>query len=409
MKFYIETYGCTANQGDSKKIEALLERKGHKKVENESDADTIVINTCIVTKRTELNVLKRIRKASESKNIIVAGCLPAAQPNLISMLTDSKNLIETITPNFLDDEFDYDLDGVIGTVNISNGCVGDCSYCIVKRARGDLVSYSPNDILGAFKGLLKKGAKEIRMTAQDCSAYGLDTNVNTNKNNINLRLPDLIKDVTSIKGDFQVRIGMMNPDTIRDIQNELIDAFNHPKVFKFLHVPVQSGSNRILQLMNRNYEVSDFLKVINGFRNKLSDITLSTDFIIGFPSETEDDFNRSLDLLRKIKAEKVNITRFSPRPYTKASELKDLLDRTKKERSRVFTSVYQEIALELNRKWEGRILDVVVTECGKKGGVVSRDSTYKNIVIQEDISIGERCQIKVIEAKSSYLLGKVVS
>jgi len=400
MKFYIETYGCTANQGDSKKIEALLKEKGYTKVESESDADTIVINTCIVTKRTELNVLKRLRKVGKEKNLIVAGCLPAAQPNLISNILDCGSSIETVTPDLLNSTFDYEPDGVIGTANISNGCVGNCSYCTVKSARGNLVSYSPKDISDAVKNLVRKGAKEVRITSQDCSAYGIDTN---------LRLPDLIKDLTSVKGDFKMRVGMMNPTTMMDIQNELVDAFNHHKVFKFLHVPVQSGSNRILDLMNRNYEISDFLNIINRFRTKFPDITISTDFIIGFPSETEEDFNKSLDLLKSIKSEKVNITRFSLRPNTKAADMKDMPDRIKKERSRIFTSVYHEIALEMNKKWEGKILEVVVTERGKKGGVISRDQTYKNIVIKEDIDLGDHHQVKITKAKASYLVSEVVS
>ena len=394
MKFYIETYGCTANQGDSKKIESLLIRKGYSKVENESDADTIVINTCIVTKRTELNVLKRIEEVNKSKNLIVAGCLPAAKLNLLS------NSVEVITPNLLNYEFNYGLEGVIGTVNISNGCSGNCSYCIVKRARGDLISFSPKYIMATVKNHVRNGAKEVRITSQDCSSYGLDKNT---------RLPDLIKDITSIEGSFKIRIGMMNPATMMDIQDDLIDVFDNQKIFKFLHIPVQSGSNRILDLMNRNYDVSDFLDIVNSFKKKFPKITISTDFIIGFPTETEDDFKKSLDLLETIKAEKVNITRFSPRPNTEAANMKDMLDRTKKERSRVFTSVYKKIALESNKKWEKKTLDVLITEKGKKGGVVSRDSTYKNIIIKEDLPLGESRKVKITKATPSYLMAEVVS
>lgn len=396
MKFYIETYGCTANQGDSMRIKAQLIKDGHERVEVQEEADTVVVNTCIVTRRTELNVTKRIYELEMmGKNLIIAGCLPAARYDLIS----GKENIETLTPKSLDTLFDYGVCGVIGTVNISNGCVGDCSYCIVKKARGDLLSYTPERIAGSVRMLVDDGAREVRITSQDCSAYGLDGG---------MRLPELTSKITSIDGDFQIRIGMMNPFTLCDILDETIDAFSNPKVFKFLHVPVQSGSDKILKLMNRNYRVSDFIEIVRAFRKRFSDITLSTDFIIGFPSETEEDFNESIDLLKKLEPEKVNITRFSPRPYTKASYMEDILERTKKERSRTFTKIYHEIASDKNSEWVGRILDVIVTESGEKGGVISRDGTYKHIVIKEDISPGERCKVRITEARRTYLVGCVV-
>lgn len=396
MKFFVDTYGCTANHGDSKRIEASLVREGHEMVGSVEDADTVVVNTCIVTKRTELNVLKRLEELEMGgKDIIVAGCLPAARPDLIS----ERQGFGVLTPKSLDDVFEYGVDGVIGTVNISNGCTGDCSYCIVKKARGPLLSYNSDRIIESVNALVAGGAKEIRVTSQDCSAYGLD---------IDMRLPELIENISSVEGDFTLRIGMMNPFTISDILDETIKAFDHPKIFKFLHLPVQSGSDDILKLMNRNYTVSEFTDIVRRFKEKFSDLTLSTDFIIGFPEETEEDFEKSLNLLETLNPDKVNITRFSSRPGTKAADMPDILERTKKERSRIFTKRCHEIASEKNVRWVGRVLDVIVTEIGSKGGVVSRDDTYRHIILREDLLPGIRVRVRITEARRTYFVGEVL-
>ncbi len=396
MKFFVDTYGCTANQGDSKRIEASLLRDGHDMVESVEAADTVVVNTCIVTKRTELNVLKRLKELEAiGKDIIVAGCLPAARPDLISEMQG----FGVLTIKSLDDVFEYGVDGVIGTVNISNGCTGDCSYCIVKKARGPLLSYDSDRIIESVNALVTRGAKEIRVTSQDCSAYGLD---------IGMRLPELIKNISSVEGDYMLRIGMMNPFTLSDILDETIKAFDHPKIFKFLHLPVQSGSDDILKLMNRNYTVSEFTDIIRCFKEKFSDLTLSTDFIIGFPGETEEYFEKSLNLLETLNPDKVNITRFSPRPGTKAADMPDILERTKKERSRIFTKKCHEILSDKNAMWVGRVLDVIVTEIGSKGGVVSRDDTYRHIILKEDLRPGDRFKVRITEARRTYFVGEVL-
>lgn len=390
LRFHIITYGCTANHADSKRIEAFLRSRGDT-ISEEADADVIIVNTCTVTKRTELNVIKRL-EGLKGRRLIVAGCMPNTQPELLADLN-------VITPSMLDEiPFEYALDGTIGTVNISNGCVGDCAYCIVKRARGSLVSHDPRKISREVENMVRKGAKEIRLTSQDCSAYGLD---------IGMRLPALIDEITSIKGDFQIRIGMMNPFTIMDILDGILESFDDPKVFKFLHVPVQSGSNKVLKDMNRDYEVEDFIEIIDEFRKRFKEGTISTDFIIGFPTEEEEDFEDSLKLLSKIKSEKVNITRFSRRPGTEAFRMKDLLERTKKERSRIFTKSYHEIAREMNKRWVGRRLDVLTTEKGKKGGIIARDSSYKCIILKNDLEVGDRYKVRIKEAEMTYLVGEL--
>jgi len=421
MKICIETYGCTSNHADSNTMEFLLVQNGHD-ITSIWEADTIIVNTCTVTRKTEQRMIKRLKKLLElRKNVIVAGCLPAAQPEVIpgqvrvitppairsicEVLGENGNKIGSRIAN-------PKIRGVTGIVSISQGCVGSCSYCIVKRARGGLRSYPKNMIIEEIESLVSGGAREIQLTAQDTAAYGLDTGE---------RLPSLLEEISSIPGDFQVRVGMMNPFTALDIVDDLVDAFDSPKIFKFLHLPLQSGSDKILKDMRREHKVEDYKTIVCAFREKYPDLTLSTDFIVGFPTETEEDFHETLRVLYETRPIKVNITRFSPRPYTPAASLPDVVERIKKERSRILTKAHHEVTREANKAWVGRILEVLVTEqalprkilAGKKptgmvspGTVIARDSTYKNIAIPEELPLGSRLKVKITEARHTYLVGE---
>jgi len=405
-KVHIETFGCTANVGDEMKMRAILRHAGHKIVKTR-EANVVIVNTCTVTRRTELNVVKRLKELNkQNKEVVVAGCMAAAQPELIKSILGED--VTMVTPSDICNGYSYreeqgielDFDGVIGIIPIALGCVGKCSYCIVKRARGELRSYAVDKICEAVKSAVERGAKEIRITAQDCSAYGWDC-FDTPK------LPELLKMLTSLEGDFKIRVGMMNPFTAIHILDELLDAFDSEKMFKFFHMPVQSGSDKVLGDMRRNYKTADFVEIVKSIRKRFEYSTICTDFIIGFPTETEGDFFSSLNLLETVKPEKVNITRFSPRPGTEASKQKDLLEREKKRRSRIFSTVYHQIAFAKNKELEGKEVPVLLTEKGKKGGVIGRDTSYKTVVIKKDLSLGTTCKVRIKEAKSTYLVGEV--
>ncbi len=399
-KFHLETFGCTANAGDTMRMRAILKSEGHEIVE-EREADVVIVNTCTVTKRTELNVIKRLKELKEEgKEVVVAGCMAAAQPDLVRSILDAD--VTMVTPQDIygyNDEQELDFDGVIAVIPIAMGCVGKCSYCIVKRARGELRSYKPEKICEAVRSAVERGAKEVRITAQDCSAYGWDS--------YGIKLPELLELITSVEGDFRIRVGMMNPFTLIHILDELLEAFDSMKIFKFFHLPVQSGSDKVLGDMRRNYKAADFVEIVNSIRKRFKYSTICTDFITGFPTETEADFFSSLNLLETVKPEKVNITRFSSRPGTEASKLKDLLEREKKRRSRIFSAVYHRIASAKNNELKGKKLSVLVTERGKKGGVIGRDTSYRTIVIKRGLPPGATYKVRVKEAKSTYLVGEV--
>ncbi|MBA1341551.1 MAG: tRNA-2-methylthio-N(6)-dimethylallyladenosine synthase [ANME-2 cluster archaeon] len=413
MKIHIKTFGCTANKADSHRIMQLLASQGHVFVSNTDLADLVVVNTCTVTQTTQQKVLKYINLLSDQgKDVVVAGCLPAAQPYILDGID-----YPSVTPASLDDITDIVgsnivgsngittlalyvpiMEGVTGIVSISQGCLGQCSYCIVKQARGKLVSRPVNDIVDEIRLLVQQGAREIQLTSQDTSAYGMDTCI---------RLPELLRVITAVEGDYMIRVGMMNPSTVIDIIDDLIESFKDSHIFKFLHIPIQSGSDRILQHMNRKHTSEEFKYIIDTFRNNFPGIVISTDFIVGYPTETEQDFNYTLKLLKEMRPQKVNITRYSPRPNTPSSQLRDLPSWKKKERSRRLTEVHHTINRELLRKKIGDTAHVLTTEMGKDNSTIGRDICYNNIVVKKDIPLGNWYDVKITGSTITYLIGEI--
>ena len=414
MKIYIKTFGCTANKADSHRIMQLLASQGHVFIDNPESADLVVVNTCTVTQTTQQKVLKYINSVSDlGKDIVVAGCLPAAQPDILDGIN-----YPSVTPASLDNITDivgsnivgsngitapalYDvpiMEGVTGIVSISQGCIGQCSYCIVKQARGKLVSRPVPDIVDEIRLLVRHGAREIQLTSQDTSAYGMD---------MGIKLPELLRDVTNAEGDYMIRVGMMNPFTVIDIIDDVIESFKNSHIFKFLHIPIQSGSDRVLQHMNRKHTSKEFKHIIDTFRNNFPGMVISTDFIVGYPTETEQDFIDTLELLKEIRPQKVNITRYSPRPNTPSSKLRDLPSWKKKERSRRLTEVHHTVNRELLRKRIGDTIHVLTTEVGKDYSTIGRDIYYNNIVVKEDLPLGNWYYVKITGSTITYLIGEI--
>jgi MiaB-like tRNA modifying enzyme len=299
-------------------------------------------------------------------------------------------------------------DRLIGIIPIAQGCAGRCTYCIAKLARGELSSYSPESILarigkelemGAKEGKeLEMGAKELRLTALDTASYGTDSGSS---------LPSLIKDVCNIEGDFRIRVGMANPDTVLPVLENMIDAYRNEKVFKFLHLPVQSGNDDMIRRMGRDYSVDDFRNIVESFRDEFEDLTLSTDIIVGFPGETEECFLDSLDLVDEVRPDIVNVTRFSPRPGTPAAKMKGaVVGRIVKERSRRLNSLRAAIASSNSETFIGRVENVLILERGKNDSTVGRTDAYRTVVIPEKLPLGKFVNIKIVSHVGFYLIGE---
>jgi len=404
MKVYIETYGCTANQGDSQGMRNAIAASGGIIVERPEAADIIIVNTCAVTEFTSRSMLKAIRK-HKNKRIIAAGCMAAAQPYLLEGF-DNVECAPAPGAEAVARMLGLRpcggvplLKGRTAVIPIAEGCAGRCSYCIVRLVRGPLRSVPPSSIVASVKKALGMGAREIFLTAQDTGAYGMD---------IGLRLPGLMRNLLKLEGDHRIRLGMMNPFSIATFINGMVDVFNHPRMYRFAHIPVQSGSDRILKLMDRPYTEGQYSDMVKKLKEGVPGLTLSTDYIVGFPTESDGDFALTMEDLRHNRPLKVNITRFSPRPGTPAAAMEGLPYRIKKERSRALTQLHHEVTSAYMRASVGRRLSVLVTEGGKPGTVVARDDSYHMVVIPRAIPPGTRLDVKICGASTTYMVGEPI-
>lgn len=400
MKVYIETYGCTANEADSSAMREAIIVSGGVIVDSPADADAVIVNTCAVTQHTSRAMLKAIGR-HEGKRVIVAGCMAAAQADMLHGCERAEAPGAGPVLSMLgltgSDRIPLTMSGRTAIIKIAEGCCGQCSYCIVRRARGDLHSRPPGEIIAAVRRAVRAGAAEIFLTAQDTGAYGLD---------MGERLPGLIAQVNDVPGDFKVRIGMMNPFSVGDIVPEMIDVLRLPRIYRFAHIPVQSGSDRILGLMNRHYTGQEYAALIGRLRDCIPDMTFSTDYIVGFPTETDSDFLLTMENLRLCRPLKVNITRFSARPDTPAATLPEVPGPVKRERSRALTALHHEITSAYMRAAAGGVRQVLVTEIGKPGTVVARDDSYNMVVIPEALQLGTVVSVEITGSGTTYMIGK---
>lgn len=354
MKVFVKTFGCTLNQGDSEVIKGLLCSYGHEVISSESEADCIIVNSCGVKTPTQNKVVSYVRKNSVAKSVIVGGCLPKMidikklVPSVLStfdansitslkeLLTKSKNVSSDVKENRVGLPR-IRINKYVAIIPIAQGCLGKpCSYCSVKFARGDLTSYKKEDVVHEVKRSIIGGCKIIKLTAQDVGCWGKDFNDS---------LPNLLNSVLGVEGNFKVRVGMMNPNHVLGYVDDLIEIYKDPKVVKFLHIPLQSGSDKVLKDMRREYSVEDFKMIVNKFRRSLKKICISTDVIVGYPSETFEDFEKTLALVKEVKPEVLNISRFAPRPGTEASKLPQLDSEEIKKRSKILFQCYKNLKI----------------------------------------------------------------
>lgn len=350
MKIFIKTWGCQANQSDSEAIAGLLQEQDHTPVQNEQEADCIIANTCSVKNSTQSKELHYLKKIAKKKQVIVGGCLTKTidiRKHLpeVAAVFDTNSLLKI--PSILEhphDEFSNKKelnklqipiirqDKSTAIIQISQGCLNSCTFCATKLSRGNLKSYRIGDIKRAFERAVKEGCSKINLTSQDNGCYGFD---------VKTSLPELLNELTQIPGNYQIRIGMMNPWHLNKILPELLKSYQSEKIFKFLHIPLQSGSEKILKDMHRIHTAKEFKSAVMKFRETFPNMNIATDIILGYPTETEEDFKATYNLIKETKPEVLNISMFSSRPGTKASELKQLPSEIIKERSKKITQLYK--------------------------------------------------------------------
>jgi threonylcarbamoyladenosine tRNA methylthiotransferase CDKAL1 len=421
MKIYIDTFGCTFNQADSQIMAGLLKENNGYITDSPDDADVIIMNTCYVKHPTEqkvINKIQRINKQFPTKKLIISGCMVEIDPVKLEKaapdaswigphkIHSTPEIVKSVLKGELVRSTGYSNESkvclpkirsnpLIHIIQICEGCDGMCSYCCTRFARGILQSYPSAMIIKEAEQAVSDGCVEIQLTAQDTAAYGKD---------IGESLSNLMNQISDIKGDFRVRVGMMHPKSMMDDVEGIIKAFKGNKFYKFLHIPIQSGNDKVLKDMNRCHTVEEFKDIVSRFREEIPDISISTDVIVGYPTEDDQAFADTLKLIEDIKPDFLHISKYMHRPGTISSNLEEIGHDTMKKRSKALNKLKTDIAIQKNLQLIGTLQNVLVTGKGSKGGYVSRTNSYKTVII-ENASLGSFLDLIVTEAKPTYLMG----
>jgi len=419
MKVYIETFGCTFNQADSQIMAGLLQENNAEIVKTIEEADVAILNTCYVKHPTEHKVINKIKKFNQDypdKKLIVAGCMVEIEPEKLHQIAPEAGWIGPHQIKKAPEAVESALCGenlrltgfsreekvglpkmrfnpYIHIIQICEGCLGKCSYCCTRFARGGLQSYPSKAIKEEARQALKEGCVEIQLTAQDTAAYGKETGE---------KLSDLIKSISSLEGDFRIRVGMMHPKNMMDDVDGLIEAFKSKNVYKFLHIPIQSGNDQVLHDMHRGHTVAEFKEIITAFRKEIPEISIATDIIVGYPTEDEAAFDDTCDLIKDIKPNFIHLSKYKHRHRAESCALDEIHFTELKRRSKFMEGIKTDITREDNQKLIGTTQEVLVVEEGRKGGFIGRTNSYMPVVVQ-DAEVGSFKIVKITEATSTYL------
>ena len=380
--FFVKSYGCQMNVYDSKKIISILENKGLKKNKDLENADLVVFNTCNIRDKAAHKLysdIGRLSKYKKEKTIAVVGCVAQAENSemfnknksidivlgpqsyhlLPQMIDDLKKNSKQINTEFIvNEKFDYLTEqkrkqGVSSYITIQEGCDKFCSFCVVPYTRGPEYSRPLKSLINEINTLTDKGAKEIVLLGQNVNAY------NTSYNGRKINIADLIEEISNNKKINRIRYTTSHPTNMSD---DLINLHStNKKLMPFLHLPVQSGSSNILRKMNRKYDTDYYIKIIERLKTVNPKIEISSDFIIGYPGETDSDFKKTLNLVDQIKFTQSYSFIYSPRPGTKSAVEKDETSlQIKKERLTILQERLKEIQFEFNKSFCGKSTDVLI-------------------------------------------------
>ena len=437
--------GCAANFGDGEKIARILSQKSEvtfefpeakpahsTKAENSTSAanlenaenstsaanptdfrtekpEAFYLNVCTV--KGNAGAMKLLRKAASTfpgVPIYITGCAPKdfreealrAVPHV--QFTSLKELEDSAhsanSRNVLRES------PFVGIVNIEEGCLDACAFCSTHLVKGRLHSFAPQTIVDQVQALVDDGCLEIQLTGQDCACYGFD--IGTNLAELTQRI------LTHVNGNYRIRLGMGNPRHVLSYQEALLDCFTDDRIYKFIHIPVQSGSENVLKAMNRRHTARDYATLAHAFTERFRKFTLSTDLIVGYPGETDADFNDTLKLLKETRPTVCNITRFVARPGTVAARLETasnqaVPDDIKHERSAILAEAFQQIALENNREWIGDECIVVTEKQGYRAGTtIARNEAYRPVALQGTFPAGQTLRVRITGAEPFALLAE---
>lgn len=433
---YVHTFGCQLNFSEGEKIKGLLAQMGYGLTDIPDNADIIIFNTCAVRENAEdrvfgqIGAIKRFKKTNPNLIIGLSGCMAQEEhvcdkikksypyvdivfgtsamdkfPKLLlDILNGKKHAFDTTEyGDIIDESFNQVRDSkIFASVPIMYGCNNFCTYCIVPYVRGRERSRKSETIINEVQGLVNQGYKEIMLLGQNVNSYGNDLDDE-------ISFPELLRKINAIEGDFIIRFMSSHP---KDATTELIDTiFDCDKVGKHLHLPVQCGSNSILKAMNRRYTVEKYLEIIDYARSKCEDFSFTTDIIIGFPNETDEDFQSTVDLIKRVKYDNIYSFIYSKRSGTKASLIDDKIsDETKGKRMRDFLAVQRDITDKSYKRFIGRTLRVLVSGEGKTEGTLTGKSSEYIIVefVGDKSLIGKFVNVKITQSRNWAVFGELI-
>lgn len=434
--YSILTYGCQMNVHDSENIKGIMEDLGYNEEENYEKADVIILNTCAIRENAHnkvVGILGRIKKLKEDNpNIItiIGGCMPQEE-GISNMLKDKYKWVDIVLgthniydiPTLLDNVTKekkqnievYSIEGEIienlpvkrdsnykAWVNIQYGCDKFCSYCIVPYTRGKQRSRLPKDILKEINSLKEKGYKEVTLLGQNVNAYGKDLDINYTMSN-------LLED-TAKTGIDRIRFVTSHP---WDFSSDMIDTIaKYDNIMPYIHLPIQSGSDNILKKMNRRYTIEEYKKLFYELKSKIKNVSITTDIIVGFPNETEEDFQKTLDIYNELKYDLAYTFIYSPREGTPASKMEDSVPlEEKEERLQRLNKIVNKYAKEANEKYLGKTVPVLLEGYSDKGGkLMGYTDTMKLVNVAADPSlIGQIKNVLITDVKTWSMEGEIVS
>ncbi|CAH3173524.1 unnamed protein product [Porites lobata] len=430
QKIYIKTWGCSHNNSDGEYMAGQLAAYGYKITDDSEAADLWLLNSCTVKNPSEDNFRNAIKRAQElDKHLVVAGCVPQGQPKHQSIkgisvigVQQIDRVVEVVeetlkghTVRLLGQKkisgkkaggAPLDLPKIrknplIEIIAINTGCLNQCTYCKTKHARGDLGSYPPEEIVARARQAFEEGVVELWLTSEDTGAYGRD---------IGVTLPELLWQLVEvIPYGGMLRIGMTNPPYILEHLEEMAKILSHPRVYSFLHVPVQSASDNVLADMKREYSVDDFMHVVDFLKERVPGVTIATDIICGFPTETWEDFQETVALVERYKFPSLFINQFYPRPGTPAARMKRLPTEEVKRRTREVSKVFHGYHPYDHKVGEQQT--VLITEDSKDGAhFVGHNKFYDQVLIHksEGDLMGKMVQVEITSAGEHFQMARVL-
>jgi len=426
---YVKTWGCAHNSSDSEYMAGQLAAEGYNITQDKESADLWLLNSCTVKNPAEEHFKNEINKGLDNdKKVVVAGCVPQGKQSSdylkgLSMIGVQQidRVVEVVEETLKGNSVKMfntkredgkkiggaklDLPKIrrnplVEIIAINTGCLNQCTYCKTKHARGELGSYPPEEIVARAVQSFEEGVCEIWLTSEDTGAYGRD---------IGSSLPELLwKLVEVIPEGCRLRLGMTNPPYILDHLDEMAKILNHDRVYTFLHVPVQAGSDAVLSDMKREYNIAEFEKVVDFLRERVEGITIITDIIAGFPTETEEDFQETMNLVKKYKFPSLFINQFFPRPGTPAAKMKRIPTQDVKKRTKEITEFFHTYKPYENRL--GKIYTVLVTETSHDGNYyVGHNEFYEQILVPKRPELmGKMFQVRIVDSCKFSMTGELL-